>query len=137
MIKITRQDFSVDTVLRSLKTRETGAIVTFLGIVRGKTEGRTVEHIEVQSYEEMAKKQLVKIRKEAIEKFCVNQISIIHKLGTLTVSDSIVLIAVGGAHRDETFKACRFILERLKKRVPIWKKEYTTEGTFWIEGETP
>ena len=66
MIKITRQDFSVDTVLRSLKTRETGAIVTFLGIVRGKTEGRTVEHIEVQSYEEMAKKQLATIRKEAL-----------------------------------------------------------------------
>jgi molybdopterin synthase catalytic subunit len=127
----------VDTILRSLKTKETGAILTFLGIVRGKTEDRTIEHIEVQSYKEMAEKQLAKIRKEALEKFGVNQISIIHKIGTITVSDSIVLIAVGGAHRDETFKACRFVLEQLKKSVPIWKKEFTSDGTFWIDGETP
>jgi len=131
MIAITSKDFSVDEVIRSMKTRENGAIVSFLGIVRGETEGAIVERLEVQAYEEMALRQLEDIRKEAYQKFDVNQISIIHRRGVLDVTENIVLIAVGGAHRDDAFKACRFVLEELKAKVPLWKKEFTSEGGFW------
>ena len=133
MIAITSNDFSVDEVIRSMKKRENGAIVSFLGIVRGETEGTLIERLEVQAYEEMALRQLEDIRKEALQKFDVNQISIIHRLGVLDVTDNIVLIAVGGAHRDDSFKACRFVLEELKAKAPLWKKEFTSEGSYWLE----
>lgn len=133
MIEITNKDFSVDEVIKSLKKRENGAIVSFIGIVRGETGGRTVERIEIQTYKEMALTQLEEIQREALKKFSVNHISIIHRVGNLEVSDSIVLIAVGGAHRDESFKACRFVLEQLKARAPLWKKEITSEESHWVE----
>jgi molybdopterin synthase catalytic subunit len=136
MIAITSKDFSVDEVIRSMKTRENGAIVSFLGIVRGETEGVIVERLEVQAYEEMALRQLEDIRKEALKKFDVNQIAIIHRRGVLDVTENIVLIAVGGAHRDDAFKACRFVLEELKAKVPLWKKEVTSEGSFWLGEQT-
>lgn len=133
MIAVTSRDFSVDEVIRSMKKKENGAIVSFLGIVRGETEGTIVERLEVQAYKEMALHQLEEIRKEALKKFDVNQISIIHRLGVLEVTDNIVLIAVGGAHRDDSFKACRFVLEELKAKASLWKKEFTSEGSYWLE----
>jgi molybdopterin synthase catalytic subunit len=133
MIEITSEDFSVDDVLKSMKKRVNGAIVSFVGIVRGENEGKSVDRIEVQAYKEMALRQLKDIRKEALQKFGVNQITIIHRVGVLEVSDNIVLIAVGGAHRDESFKACRFVLEQLKAKAPLWKKEFTTDGSYWVE----
>jgi molybdopterin synthase catalytic subunit len=132
MIAITSEDFSVDEVIRSMKKKENGAIVSFLGIVRGETEGTLVERLEVQAYEEMALRQLEVIQKDAFQKFDVNQISIIHRRGVLNVTENIVLIAVGGAHRDDSFKACRFVLEELKAKVPLWKKEVTSEGGSWL-----
>ena len=135
MIEITSEDFSVDDVLRSMKERTNGAIVSFTGIVRGENEGRTVDRIEVQAYKEMALRQLEDIRKGALQKFGVNHITIIHRVGVLEVSDNIVLIAVGGAHRDESFKTCRFVLEQLKAKAPLWKKEFTTDGSYWVEDE--
>ena len=135
MIEITSEDFSVDDVLRNMKERANGAIVSFIGIVRGENEGRVVDRIEVQAYKEMALRQLEDIRKEALQKFGVNHITIIHRVGVLEISDNIVLIAVGGAHRDESFQACRFVLEQLKAKAPLWKKEFTTDGSYWGEDE--
>jgi molybdopterin synthase catalytic subunit len=135
MIEITSEDFSVDDVLRSMKEQANGAIVSFVGIVRGENEGRVVDRIEVQAYEEMARRQLEDIRRDALQKFGVNHIAIFHRVGVLEVSDNIVLIAVGGAHRDESFKACRFVLEELKAKAPLWKKEFTTDGSYWVEDE--
>lgn len=135
-IKIQEADFSVDSILQDLKQCENGAIVVFTGIVRGKNEGYSTERLEIQVYKEMARDQLRNIREEAFQQFNVNQINIIHRIGILNVTENIVLIAVGAGHRDEAFKACRFILEELKKRAPIWKKEHTTDGKYWVEGKT-
>ncbi len=135
MIEITSEDFSIDDVLRIMKKRTNGALVSFVGIVRGENEGRTVDRIEIQAYKEMALRQLEDIRREALQKFGVNHITIIHRVGVLEVSDKIVLIAVGGAHRDDSFKACRFVLEQLKAKAPLWKKEFTTDGSYWVEDE--
>jgi len=136
MLKITHDDFSIDEIIQKIKTKDIGAIVSFIGIVRGKSDGKTINKLEFQAYKEMAIRQLENIRAEAFQKFKVNQIAIVHRIGSLKVSDNILLIVVGAPHRDEAFKACRHVLEQLKKTVPIWKKEFTPEGSQWIEGET-
>jgi len=135
MIEVTMEDFSVDEVLGRLRTGRMGALVTFVGSVRDISGGKSVDRIEIQVYEEMARKQLEAIREEAMERFGVEEIAIIHRHGSLRVSENIMLIAVGASHRPEAFDACRFVLERIKERVPIWKKEITTDGEFWVEGE--
>jgi len=136
MIIVTRDDFSIDEVIRKIRGPDVGAVVTFLGTVRGESAGRVVERMEVQAYEEMATRQLERIEAEALQKFGVRRTAIIHRTGVLKVSDNVVLIAVGAAHRDEAFKACRFIIEELKKTVPLWKKEYTATGENWVLSET-
>ena len=133
MILITREDFSADEVICKLKNDEMGAIATFVGVVRGESKGRKVDHIEVHAYEEMALQQLKAIKKRTIEKFGVKSVTVIHRIGILNVSDNILLIAVVASHRREAFDACRFILEEIKKRVPIWKKEHTPDGSYWVE----
>ena len=133
MILITREDFSVDDTICKLRTDEMGAVAIFVGVVRGESKGRKVDHIEVHAYEEMALQQLKAIKKRAVEKFGVKSVTIIHRIGTLNVSDNIMLIAVGAGHRREAFDACRFILEQIKEMVPIWKKEYTPDGSYWVE----
>ena len=137
MIEITREDFSVDEALGRLLTGGMGAVVTFVGIVRNESKGRKVERIETQVYEEMALRQLEAIRNEALERFGVEEVAVIHRVGSLEASDNIMMIAVGAAHRAEAFEACRYVLENIKRRVPIWKKEITPEGEFWAEGEKP
>jgi molybdopterin synthase catalytic subunit len=137
VIKITREDFSIDDVLHRLRTGSMGALVTFVGSVRDEVEGKSVDRIEIQIYEEMALKQLEAIRSEAMERFGVEEVDIIHRFGSLNICENIMIIAVGAAHRAEAFDACRYVLENIKKRVPIWKKEITPEGGFWVEGEKP
>ena len=134
MIKITREDFSLEEVVESLRRREAGAIVSFIGIVRGEYQGHKVERLEVEAYEEMALKDLEEIKRRALERFGVVDAVIVHRVGTLEVSENILLIAVASAHREEAFEACRFILEEVKRMVPIWKREHTTEGSVWVEG---
>jgi molybdopterin synthase catalytic subunit len=133
MIQITHEDFSVDETIRKLRTDEMGAIATFVGVVREASKGRTVDHIEVHAYEEMAIQQLQAIEERAIERFGVKSVTVIHRIGSLNVSENIMLIAVGAVHRIEAFDACRYILEEIKKMVPIWKKEYTPHGSYWVE----
>ena len=135
MIKVTREDFSIDEVVASIRSGGMGAVVTFLGVVRDNAHGRDVDRIEIQVYEEMAAKQLQAIREEAIAQFGVEEVAIVHRYGSLGVSDNIMMIAVGAGHRPKAFRACRFILETIKEKVPLWKKEYTPEGDYWIEGE--
>jgi len=135
MIKITEDDFSVDEVLNEIRTDKMGCVVTFVGVVRDNSMGKPVERIEIQVYEEMALKQLEAIKEEAISKFDVEDIFIVHRHGSLKVSDKIMMIAVGAGHRVEAFDACRYVIDTIKERVPIWKKEITPDGDFWVEGE--
>ena len=137
MIDVTKEDFSVDEALERLRSRGMGALVTFVGVVRDSSRGKAVNRIEIQVYEEMARRQLEETREEAIARFGVEEIAIIHRYGSLEVSDNIMMIAVGGGHRLEAFDACRWVLETIKEKVPIWKKEITPEGDFWVEGEKP
>ncbi|OGD58062.1 hypothetical protein A3K78_00370 [Candidatus Bathyarchaeota archaeon RBG_13_52_12] len=137
MIRVTKNDFSVEEELRHLKNPSVGGIVTFVGVVRAESEERLVDSMEIEVYPEMAEKQLQIIRGEAIKKFSVEEILIVHRYGDLMVGDNIVLIAVSARHRDSAFDACRYVIDELKKRVPIWKKEHTPTGACWVEVGRP
>lgn len=126
MLKITSDDFSIDEIVQKIKTEDVGAIVSFMGIVRGKSNGKNVERFEIQACEEVALSQMGKIRAETFQKFEVNQIAIVQRIGSFKVSENILLIVVGAPHRDEAFKACRHILERMKKMAKTWEKEICT-----------
>ena len=137
MIRVTRNDFSVDEELKRVKTPSVGGIVTFVGVVRADSEGQRVDSMEIEVYPEMAEKQLQTIRGEAIKKFSVEEILIVHRYGNLMVGDNIVLIAISAGHRDSAFDACRYVIDELKKRVPIWKRERTPTGACWVEVGRP
>ncbi len=137
MITVTRDDFSVDEELRKLKKPGVGGVVSFVGTVRSESEGEPVERMEIEVYPEMAVKQLEAIRGEALSRFGVEDIRIIHRHGDLRVGDNIVLIAVSASHRAEAFDACRYVIDELKKRVPIWKREHTPRGARWVEAGRP
>ena len=126
MLKITHDDFSIDEIVKKIKTEEIGAIVSFIGIVRGKSNGKDVERFEIQPREEGFLIEMAKIHTETFQKFKVNHIAIIQRIGSLKVSENILLIVVGAPHRDEAFKACRHVLEGMKKMVKRWEKEICT-----------
>ena len=133
MIGITSSDFNVDEVVRQMKASSVGGIVTFVGTVRGESEGETLERMDIEIYSEMAEKQLRAIRDEAMRKFNLKDMRIIHRFGELCLGDNIVLIAASAGHRAEAFEGCRYAIDELKKRVPIWKREHTSSGARWVE----
>ena len=126
MLKITHDDFSINEIVQKIKTEQIGAIVSFIGTVRGKSNGKNVERFEILPPEEVALSQVGKIRAETLQEFKVNHIAIIQRIGSFKVSENILLIVVGAPHRDEAFKACRHILEQMKKMAKIWEKEICT-----------
>lgn len=133
MILVTGRDFSIDEAILGLQRRETGAVVMFLGVVRGTSGRRKVTKLEFEADRVAATIRLKELRHEAIRRFGIQDATIIHRIGTLGVSEKIVLIAVAGSHRRESFAACRYIIEELKRSVPIWKKEYMGRGwARWV-----
>ena len=137
MIRVSESDFSVEEAHRLVAGPKAGCVVDFVGVVRGESAGRRVDHIEVEAYQEMAEQTLEEIRAEALEKFGVREILIHHRVGTLRVGDGILLIAVAAGHRPEAFDACRYCIEEIKRRVPLWKKEVGPDGSSWVEGDRP
>jgi len=135
MIRVQREDVDVNAVLEAVRVAESGCVVSFLGTVRDASEGRSVQRMSIEVYEEMAVKQLSMIRDEALERFGVHEVAVVHRYGDLEVGDSIVCIGVSAGHRDEAFRACRYVIDELKERVPLWKKEYTADGEVWVEGD--
>jgi molybdopterin synthase catalytic subunit len=131
MIKITHDDFDINAMISQAKTHKMGALVTFLGTVRD--DG--IDMLQFEVYEEVAISELETIRDEAFEKFDIESVDVIHRVGELTVGENILLIIVGAGHRKEAFDACEYILERIKESVPIWKKEISESGNRWIPGE--
>ena len=126
---IAREDFSIDALVRKMKKPEIGAIVTFLGVVRG--EGG-IKGLEVEVYREMAEEELEKLEREALEKFDIEVVEIVHREGSLKVGENIVVILVGAKHRKDAFRACEYLINELKERVPIWKKELMAKNETLI-----
>jgi len=122
-VKVQRADFSADAELDGLLSRKVGGTVIFIGSARGVAPGGPVRHLDFQAYGPMAKKGLERIKRKTMEKFGVEGITVIHRTGRIPAGERIVLVAASAAHRDAAFKACRFVLEELKRSVPIWKNE--------------
>jgi len=119
-----------------VRADEDGAVVTFAGVVRNHSQGRRTEYLEYEAYAPMAERQMREIGKAARSRWPVDQVAVLHRVGRLEIGETSVLIAVSSAHREEAFSACRFVLDELKARVPIWKKEVWDDGEAWVEGET-
>jgi molybdopterin synthase catalytic subunit len=121
-------------VIRSVSNSANGAVLLFLGAVRQVNDGRGVTGIDYAAYEAMAQRELDAIVSEASARFAVNDVVVQHRLGELGVEDVSVAIAVGHAHRDAAYAASRFVIEELKRRVPIWKREHYVDGTReWVD----
>ena len=128
MIDITEEEFSIEDVVARAKRSEAGAVVSFLGTVRD--EG--ISGMEVEAYRDVAVGELEKIRDEATEMFGLLSVEVIHRVGPLSVGEGIVLIVCTAAHRQAAFRGCEYIIEGIKMRVPIWKKEIRAEGGRWV-----
>lgn len=140
MIALTTQPIDRREVAAAVECSEAGAIVTFDGTVRNHARGRTVTHLFYESYDAMALKEMKAIAAQALSTWSIRRLAMVHRIGRMEIGDSSIFIAVSSDHRDEAFRACRFVIDTLKTRVPIWKKEYYLEGEVWVEdyqGRTP
>lgn len=111
----------------------TGAVTVYVGTVRGDDDGRPVEALEVEVYEEMAVRELERLCGEAVDRFALEDIHVVHRTGRVEAGDPIIAVAVHGRHRKETFAAVEHVMHEIKRRVPIWKKETGPDGR-WILG---
>ena len=121
--------------LAALKAGSDGAVVVFDGIVRDNTRGRRTEYLVYEAYEAMALAQMRELAAEVCERFPVREALLHHRLGRLEIGETSVLIAVASAHRGAAFDACRWMIDTLKKTVPIWKREVFVDGAVWAAGE--
>jgi molybdopterin converting factor subunit 1 len=132
---IVRDIIDTQRLLVGLKRGEDGAALAFEGVVRNQTRGRKTLYLDYEAYEEMALAQMEALGAQALQQFQVRDVAIVHRLGRLEIGETSVLIAVASAHRAAAFDACRWLIDTLKKSVPIWKKEYFEDGAVWADGE--
>jgi MoaE-MoaD fusion protein len=135
VVRLTREVIDADGLVVAAKQGEDGAVVVFDGIVRNNSRGRQTLYLDYEAYEEMATKQMNELAAEAMESFGVRHVSIVHRLGRLQVGETSVLIIVASAHRAQAYEASRWLIDTLKKTVPIWKKETFVDGAVWADGE--
>jgi molybdopterin synthase catalytic subunit len=129
MFKITGEEIELGDVIRAVEAGDAGAIVHFLGIVRNNTEGREVSYLEYEAYPPMAEKKMAEIAQEIHEKWGLDRVAMIHRVGRLEIGEVSVAVAVASPHRKDAFEACHYAMNRLKQIVPIWKRE------VWVDGE--
>ena len=134
MITITEKPIDVDKLLDYVSDQSSGASVLFTGTVRDHNEQDKVSELHYEAYQEMAEKILQEIENEIHAKWKINKFIAIHRTGTLKVGEVSVAVAVSSEHRKEAFEACKFAIDSIKEKAPIWKKEFAESGTEWLEG---
>jgi molybdopterin synthase catalytic subunit len=134
-VEITDAVIPAAEIVAEIKTGPDGAVCVFDGIVRDNTRGRKTLHLDYEAYREMALEQMRGLAGEAVVKFGVRDVTLVHRLGRLVVGETSVLVVVASAHRGAAFDACRWLIDTLKKTVPIWKKEQFVDGAIWADGE--
>jgi len=132
---LVREKIETEKIVADLKSGADGAVVVFDGIVRDNNRGRRTVYLDYEAYEDMAVNELGSLAARAVRKYEIRDVVIFHRLGRLYVGETSVLVAVVSAHRAAAFDACRWIIDTLKKTVPIWKKEYFEDGAMWADGE--
>jgi molybdopterin synthase catalytic subunit len=132
MVRLVREPIDVAALQATLPVD--GALCLFLGVVRNENGGRPVRHLEYEAYEEMAAPLMREIEAEVRSRFGVTDVRLVHRLGRLEIGEPSVAVAVAAPHRAEAFAACRYAIDTLKAKVPIWKKEFYADGAVWLEG---
>ena len=135
-IEIVDERVPTAEVMEGIKAGSDGAVCVFDGIVRNNTRGRQTLYLDYEAYREMALEQMRGLASEAVERFGVRDVALLHRLGRLAVGETSVLIVVASAHRGQAFEACRWLIDTLKKQVPIWKRETFADGVVWADGES-
>lgn len=133
-VRIQLEDFSSDAELTALRASSPrmGGIATFIGCARDFSEGRSVSEISFDAYGSMALAEMNTLRGDAIAKFSLLDARLVHRIGVIGAGEQIVFIATGSEHRVAALQACQWLIDELKKRVPIWKKEITPQGDTWV-----
>jgi molybdopterin synthase catalytic subunit len=123
----------VDEVVDRVAGPDAGGVVTFVGAVRDASRGHSIRHLEYEAYPPMAQREMERIVAEAERRWPEVRVAVAHRVGHLEVGEIAVVIAAASAHRAPAFEACRFTIDTLKQRVPIWKKEVATDGAYWVD----
>jgi molybdopterin synthase catalytic subunit len=133
-IRLQKEDFSQDEEIRALQSgsKRMGGIATFVGCARDFADGREVTHISFDAYNSMALMEMERLRDQAIERFKLLDARIVHRIGVVMAGEQIVFIAAGAEHRAPALAACNWLIDELKRRVPIWKKEVSPHGDAWV-----
>ncbi len=134
MISITEKPIDVNKLLNDVSDQSSGASVLFTGTVRDHNKQDKVSKLHYEAYQEMAEKILQEIENEIHAKWKINKFIAIHRTGTLKVGEVSVAVAVSSEHRKEAFEACKFGIDSIKEKAPIWKKEFAESGAEWLEG---
>src|SRR5690348_8953013 len=134
-IAIVWEKIDSQKLIEAIKRPEDGAVAVFEGIVRNHSRNRRTLYLDYEAYEPMAIKKLEELAEQALAQFAVREVGVVHRLGRLEIGETSVLIVVASAHRGAAFDACRWLIDTLKKTVPIWKKEHFEDGAVWANGE--
>jgi MoaE-MoaD fusion protein len=134
--RITSELIKTAPILAAIKHPEDGAVAIFDGIVRNHSRGRQTLYLDYTAYELMALRQMEQLAQQALTRFAIRDLRIVHRLGRLQIGESSVYIAVASAHRAAAFDACRWLIDTLKTTVPIWKREFFADGAVWADGES-
>ncbi|MFT4533374.1 MAG: molybdopterin synthase catalytic subunit [Saprospiraceae bacterium] len=131
-VKISESTLSIDNAYQTILDDSCGGNCLFIGTVRNRNKGEAVTHLDFETYDAMAEKEMTKIAEQCLEKFDITKVAIHHRKGHVGIKDIAVIIAVSSGHRDAAFQACRFAIDTLKDTVPIWKKEHLEDGSYWV-----
>ena len=131
-VRVCAEPLSLDRCLAQVASPDAGGIVTFTGMVRRQSRGQQIDHLEYEAYGEMARKEMERLIAELEGEIPGVRLAVEHRVGRLEIGELAVVIAASAPHRAEAFTACRAMIDRLKERVPIWKKEVSTDGAEWV-----
>ena len=134
LIRVTPDVLDPSDAIGAVQTRASGAVNVFLGVVRDNNLGRTVDYLEYDAYPEMAERVMRQLAEEAKERFELEDCAVLHRTGRLEIGETSLLVAVASGHRAESFEAGHWLVNQIKKQVPVWKKEVWDDGEAWIEG---
>jgi molybdopterin synthase catalytic subunit len=134
MIRITNDPLNLEDVMFEIEDNSVGALSIFMGNVRNRGRSGNVSQIFYESYSKMAEQKMREIENEAQAKWEIKNLVVFHRIGNIRVGETSIIIGVSSEHRQEAFEACKYVIDNVKTRVPIWKKEIFEEGQKWVEG---
>lgn len=134
LIRVTPERLNPEEAIEAVRRDESGAVDVFLGVVRNTNKGRAVDHLVYDAYPSMAEKTMRELAEEAVERFDLADSAVLHRTGRLEIGETSLLVAVSAGHRAATFEAGHWLVNEIKRRVPVWKKEVWADGEEWIEG---